>query len=238
MTDALATVGLHLAVLVVGAAAYVFVARKTVRFGWFAAALAVYVVYDAFLTRFYRYVPNVIGEDWNWTGKLMAIALVLAIASTPFFGLRNVGLTFHQRPGSWLAWLVLAVFLALIFYAAYATGDGVPSDMETIAFQWTMPGFDEELFYRGVMLLALNEAFVARANVVGAPIGFGGLLTSILFGVIHTLAWSDGGVEFDPAIFAMTGGPSLILLWLRERTGSILTPIIAHNVANGAFNLF
>ena len=38
-------------------------------------------------------------------------------------------------------------------------------------------------------------------------------------------------------IFAMTGVPSLILLWLREQTGSVVMPILAHNVANGAFTV-
>ncbi len=38
--------------------------------------------------------------------------------------------------------------------------------------------------------------------------------------------------------FAMTGVPALLLLWLRERTGSLLMPVIGHNIANGASTLF
>ncbi len=237
MTDALVTAALHLGVLVAGTIVWLAVARRGIRVGWLAAALGLYIVYDAFLSRFYGHAPNVIGESWNWTGKLMAIAAMLAIASLPAFGWRRVGLTFQQKAGSWTAWAFLAVVTAVIFYFAVTTGDG-RSDWETIAFQWTMPGFDEELYYRGVLLFALSEAFSGRIQIFGAPIGFGGLLTVFLFGAIHSLAWEDGGVAFDAATFAMTGLPSVILLWLRERTGSLITPIIGHNVANGAFTLF
>ncbi len=237
MTDALATAGLHVGVLVAGSLVYLVLARRGFRVGWFAAALALYVVYDAFLTRFYGHVPHLIGENWNWTGKLMAICAMLIVASAPAFGWRKVGLTLRQNEGSWVAWAALAALTAVIFYFAYQAGEG-RSDFETIAFQWTMPGIDEELFYRGVLLLALNEAFAGRLKVLGAPIGFGGLLTCILFGAIHALEWNNGAVEFDLATFAMTGGPAVILLWMRERTGSILASVIGHNVANGAFTLF
>jgi membrane protease YdiL (CAAX protease family) len=30
----------------------------------------------------------------------------------------------------------------------------------------------------------------------------------------------------------MTGVPSLILVWMRERTGSLLLPILLHNFGN------
>ena len=32
--------------------------------------------------------------------------------------------------------------------------------------------------------------------------------------------------------------PALLLVWFRQRTRSLLLPVLAHNVANGAFTLF
>ncbi len=238
LIDSILTIGLHWGVLIVGALVWLAIDRKSFRPGWFLAALVIYAGYDFFLSRAFREIPNVIGEEWNWTGKLMAIAFALAVAALPAFGWRKVGLTLRQARGSWTAWAMLAALTAVFFYFAVTTGDGEPANPETIAFQWTMPGFDEELFYRGVLLVALNEAFRARANILDALIGWGGLMTSVLFGAAHALAWDDGALAFDLATFAMTGGPSLILLWLREKTGSIVMPIIGHNVANGAFTLF
>lgn len=37
--------------------------------------------------------------------------------------------------------------------------------------------------------------------------------------------------------FLLTGVPSFLLLWMRERTGSIVMPILAHNIANGVSTL-
>ena len=65
--------------------------------------------------------------------------------------------------------------------------------------------------------------------------GLGGILATVAFGLIHSLFYDVEGISFDAISFAMTGGPALLLLWFREKTGSVLLPILAHNVANGAF---
>ena len=237
MIDMILTANLHVSVLVIGAIIFCLFARKNFNVKWFLGAVALYFIYDFFLTRFYGMVPSFIGENWNWTGKLMSTAAMGVVAAFAIFGWRKVGLTFKQKEKSAPAWIFLGILSVLIFFIAIKTGDG-PDDLETIAFQWTMPGIDEELFYRGVLLLALNETFKGTRNILGAAIGFGGILTCILFGVIHALAWKDGGVTWKLATFAMTGIPSFILLWLREKTGSLIAPILAHNVANGASCLF
>jgi hypothetical protein len=36
----------------------------------------------------------------------------------------------------------------------------------------------------------------------------------------------------------MTGVPAFLLLWLRERTGSLVMPVIGHNLANGLSTIF
>ena len=129
--------------------------------------------------------------------------------------------------------MLVAVFLSAAIYY----GDGRAS-ADTIAFRWTIPGIAGGIFYRGVLLYALSEAFTARARVLGAPTGWGGILATVLFGLIHSLSYGSDGLSFDAVAFALTGPPALIALWMRERTGSVLAPIVAHNVANGAFTLF
>lgn len=213
--------------------------RSSFRWKWLAAALALNIFYQALLTRGFWMIPDPIpGADWNWAGKLAALAGTLAVMSLPAFGWKRCGMTLNQGR-RWGGALVMFAGLSLLFFGLALSGaDGKPDDLETIAFQWTMPGLDEELFYRGTLLLALNEAFRARTNITGAPIGYGGLLTSILFGLTHALSYEAGSLDFDLMTFAMTGVPSLLLLWLRERTGSLLLPVIAHNIANGASTLF
>ncbi|MBB5517806.1 CPBP family intramembrane glutamic endopeptidase, BDIM_20840 family [Amphiplicatus metriothermophilus] len=237
MQNELMTVGLHVGVVAALGFAGAAVFRGSFRPAWFAGALALYIVYDALLTRGFWTLPDMFpGSEWNWTGKLLSFA-GMAVAAV-LLGRRKVGATLRQAPGSRAAWVVFVVLAAALFALAWRTGDGRPDDLETIAFQWTMPGLDEELFFRGALLVALNEAFAACARIFGAPIGYGGLLTAVLFGLVHALDYGAAGVGFDAMTFAATGGPSLILLWMREKTGSLLLPVLAHNVSNGAFTLF
>lgn len=225
----------HLTIVVafggVGAALF----ERDFRYKWFVAALVLYVLYEILLTRGFFVVPNFpSGARWNWSGKGFAVLGMFVTALLPMFGLKNVGLTLGQRNGFITPFIVSIVLGGVFLLLAVTDGSG-RADVETIVFQWSMPGLDEELFYRGVFLLAMNEAFKSRVTVLGAQVGYGGLLSSLLFGLVHALFYQDGGFAFSTEMFAVTALPSLILLWLRERTGSLLFPIISHNLANGIF---
>ncbi|MFW6027490.1 MAG: CPBP family intramembrane glutamic endopeptidase, BDIM_20840 family [bacterium] len=238
MMNEIYTVTAQAGVLVLLGAIGAVLFRQNFRLTWFLGAVVLFLLYGALLTRGFWTLPNLFpGADWNWTGKLMSFTGMLIVASLPMFGWQRTGLTLSQGPRPWPAFLLFFLLTGVFFYLAISGGDG-RSDWEHIIFQWTMPGFDEELFFRGVLLVALNEAFRGRVSIVGAPIGYGGLLTSVMFGLIHALEYVEGGLSFEAMAFLMTGGPSLLLLWLRERTGSLLLPIVGHNVANGAFTLF
>jgi membrane protease YdiL (CAAX protease family) len=211
---------------------------RNFRLLWFVGALDLYVLYDFLLTRGFFAVPNFPADSaWNWAGKFVALVGLLCVARSPLLGYRRSGLTFPQNAGLRPALVVLLMLSVVCVCLPVWASDG-RDHWETVAFQWIMPGLDEEVFYRGVLLLAMNEAFRARILVWGAAIGYGGLLTSVLFGLAHALSYQSGVYEFNSAMFLVTALPSLLLLWMRERTGSVLMPIIAHNVANGVFTLF
>ncbi|MGB7405452.1 MAG: CPBP family intramembrane glutamic endopeptidase [Pacificimonas sp.] len=206
--------------------------RGQAQLKWLIFTALFYLLYDFALSRGFGALANFpLDANWNWTGKAIAIGVSLSLAI--WLGRDRVGLVWG-RSGDPLALAItggvglLAAGLSLLFL-----NGGGEVDLETLAFQWTMPGLDEELFYRGVLLVALKEAFRERARILGAPIGFGGLLTCIMFGLAHALTYEDGSFAFDIITMAITGGPAVVLLWLRERTGSILLPIVAHNFANG-----
>ncbi len=237
MIDAAQSLALEIGLLAIFGLFGALFMRASFNARWFLAALALHIVYNLALTRGLWQLPEIIPDaNWNWTGKLASFALMLAIASLPVLGWKRVGLTLDQGE-HWRAPLVLLIVLSALFvFGAYATRTA-PDPFETIAFQWTMPGLDEELFYRGVLLLALNEAFRPRVNVLGASISYGGLLSSAAFGFAHTASMKDGAASFDAMAMIVTAIPALLLLWMRERTGSLVMPIIGHNVANGADTL-
>ncbi|WP_202844655.1 CPBP family intramembrane glutamic endopeptidase, BDIM_20840 family [Luteimonas saliphila] len=237
MQYALIEIAVHLAVIGLLAGVAALAPGVRLRPGWLALALVLMLLRDAMVLRGYGLVPDLLpGSDWNWTGKLLATAVLLGVAALPWFGLRRCGATLRQAPGSAPAWIAFAVLAVAIFALAFHYRDG-PDGLDTILFQWTMPGLEEELFYRGVLLLALDEALDAGDRRRFAGIGIGGVLATIAFGLGHALFYRAGGLSFDAMAFAMTAVPALLLVWFRVRTGSLLLPVLAHNVANGAFTV-
>lgn len=199
---------------------------------WLIVAAVLVATNDALLTLGYGWLPDLIGGAWNWQGKLMALAASLAITSRPAFGLRRVGLTISHTAGSIKAAAPVAaaycacfVIITLFFPSDYAGA-------EDVAFQLTMPGLEEELFYRGILLFALDQAFRGRKRFLGVDWGWGAILSCVLFGMTHAFGYSDGAFFFDPVIMALTAIPSFIAIWLRLRTGSLVLPVLLHNFGN------
>lgn len=199
---------------------------------WLLIATLLVAVNDACLTRFYGLLPDLIGGEWNWQGKSMALAATLALASLPAFGWRRIGLSFAQTPGSLKAALPVAVAYCAFFVAIALVFGGDEADAEAVGFQLTMPGLEEEPFYRGLLLFALDQAFQGRKRLFGVDWGWGALLSCGLFGMAHSFGYADGSFSFEPAIMALTAIPSLIAVWLRLRTGSLVLPVALHNFGN------
>lgn len=200
---------------------------------WLLVAVALVVVNDAMLTNGYGLLPDLIPQsDWNWQGKTLALAATLTIASLPAFGWRRSGLALVQAAGS-LKSAIPVVLLYIAFFAGLALAFPTePATMDTIAFQLTMPGLEEEAFYRGVLLFALDRAFLDRKRFLGVEWGWGSLLSCVLFGLAHAFGFSDGQFSFDPLTMILTGVPSLFGVWLVLRTRSILLPVGLHNFGN------
>lgn len=220
-----------IAILMAAGALLGLLDRGAFRPGWLVLGGGLILVNDIALTNAYGLLPDVIGGGWNWQGKVLALAITLAIAAHPRLGWERSGITLRQRrQGRPLTYLVFAVTVALFAALALLLPDEAV-DRQTLAFQLTLPGLEEEAFYRGLLLLAFDRALGVR-RILGAEMGWGGLLATLAFGLAHAFAIEGGAVDFSLDAFAFTAGPSLILLWLRARTGSILLPVLAHNLAN------
>ena len=221
-----------LALLLFFGAALGLADRKNFSVRWLVVANVLVAINDALLTLGYGWLPDFVGGVWNWQGKLMALTASIAIATHPAFGVRRVGLTLLHEAGSLKAAVPVAaaycaffVLIALLFPADQASA-------EDVAFQLTMPGLEEELFYRGILLFALDQAFRGRKRLLGVDWGWGAVLSCLLFGMTHAFGYADGAFSFDPATMALTAIPSFIAVWLRLRTGSLLLPVLLHNFGN------
>jgi membrane protease YdiL (CAAX protease family) len=170
-----------------------------------------------------------LGDAWNWAGHLLAGAGMLLLAALlvrpGLLTWRACGLTWQQQPGSWwpalaVAAAVLAVNAALMSQSSFRLQS---VSTETWLFQATVPGLVEEVAFRGVLLALADRALPATRRVGGAPITLGGLLVTLVFVLLHGLSW-HAWLGVLPA--------ALLYLWLRGRTGSLVAPVVAHNLWN------
>lgn len=172
---------------------------------------------------------RVIGDLWDWSGPLLALAGALAftarLVATRAFSWREFGLTFAQRAGSVKPALAVAGgALALNYVAMSFSSFRLPSvPAETWLYQATVPGLVEETVFRGLLLALADRAVPPRWNVAGAAIGVGALLVTFAFLALHGLS---------PGKLAGVLPAALLYLWLRARSGSLLLPIAAHNAWN------
>src|SRR5579875_1354849 len=111
---------------------------------------------------------------WNWQGKLLESAWPLLLGATgTLYSLRTIGFAAPRRD-SWPGVLVAAA-LALAFASAvnFAGPMRMPVDAETAWFESTLPGWSEELLFRGVLLWATNEVFGGPGGFAGGQLGWG-----------------------------------------------------------------
>jgi membrane protease YdiL (CAAX protease family) len=185
-------------------------------------------------------IPTPPNSTWNWEGKTLALTATLMLCALwPQISMRTFGFTLRQMPGSLgPACLAAALLFAIQWSAAYFSGDVHPPTAETLFFQATMPGLEEEPLWRGFMLVLLNLAYQdTKWKVLGTEIGWGAIATSIIFGLVHGIGVDKGAIQFSAEDFLLAGSAGFLLAWTRERTGSLVLPVIFHNIGNVGIHL-
>jgi membrane protease YdiL (CAAX protease family) len=91
--------------------------------------------------------------------------------------------------------------------------------------QFLVIALPEEAFYRGYLQTSLDEAWPPRFRFLGAEIGSGALVTSVIFALGHV------ATEVHPNRLAVFF-PSLLFGWLRARRGGIGSAAAFHALCN------
>ena len=100
-----------------------------------------------------------------------------------------------------------------------------PRPFDAVLGQLVVVALPEEAFFRGYLQTALDRALPPRLRVLGAELGPGVLIASVLFALGHLATVPT------PARLAVFF-PSLVFGWLRSRTGGIGASVVFHAACN------
>ena len=208
-----------------------------------AFCLGVYAVYIVLLKFVAPLLPIDFGgpKQLALEGKLVAAifmiaALIFCAKRITGFSNHDTGFTLTQRAGSVVPACVATLgFLVLVAAIEIVLKGGKTVEIDTgHLMAYTLPaGFDEELMYRGFLAASLSVAVGSTFVInIGAPIRVGGIIALVLFALVHGLRVSDGALVLSVAGIGLTFIFGCVFLWLRERTGSLLFPVVSHSMAN------
>lgn len=177
---------------------------------------------------------------FNWSAKLYSIlfALILLVPLKPLLSANNIGLTLHQNKNSLKFSLFVVLFFFIVATILGLLSGKAPFDINPLLYTAIMPGLAEELIYRGLLLGLLNKLFDRKFKILGTNFGWGAILTSIAFGLVHGFQLGEGfQIQLDFITVILTGVYGFLYALLKERSGSLLFPIIGHGTVD-FFNFF
>jgi hypothetical protein len=133
---------------------------------------------------------------------------------------------------AWAFGLALLIFppfwIGYVYWYAPPAGfvpAAPPSFQTEVLGQLLGIAFPEEAFYRGYLQTALDRAWPPTRRILGAQLGLGVVVTSLLFALGHYLTEPNPG---RLAVFF----PSLVFGYLRARTGGIGASMVFHTLCN------
>jgi membrane protease YdiL (CAAX protease family) len=212
--------------------------RNKVNWKWVTLAIGLFIVHKIILFLGVAGIyPDLISGRYNWEGKLAAILFLLLLAWRIFPNEHEEwGLRISQKGDAPVAglWAAAFVFLAGTGMALFYFGGVREGETSDWLYQLSMPAIEEEIYYRGIMLLILDRAFDSKWKWAKVNWTWGAVIMIAMFYFTHivhvdpnwdfSIVWGD----FLPGVYG------LLLMYLRLATGSLLLPILLHGWINVA----
>jgi len=214
---------------------------------WLLLALGVFTVYVLInkldLYQSLGFDISAAAKQLNLDGKILgliaAVILMMIICSRrTVVSFQSIGFTLRQAHGSLVPSLLLisvgiGVTVLLELITKGGGGAGSQGSTSLTAAYAIFAGLDEEIIYRGLLLVLFGLA-VGKASIAffGTRLTIGGLLALVLFAIIHGIKIKNGGLAVSIFGVGLTAFYGFIFLWVREKTGSLLLPVLSHNLIN------
>ncbi|GJN61866.1 CPBP family intramembrane glutamic endopeptidase [Elizabethkingia anophelis] len=216
-----------------------FIKSKSVNIKYLAYFI-LYFLADSYLLILGKQYINLefIGLKFAWASKLISLSIALIfIFSVSKSERKAIGFTTKTNSKKQIRYGLL-VFLGFtifdIIFKLILFPKGGAFDAETFIFQATIPGLSEEILFRGILLWMLEKAFPSRWNFKGIKFGWGFIIITILFAVIHGVVLTDTyQLRTDIiTIVYLAIISSLSVGILRKFSGNLIYPVLGHNLIN------
>lgn len=175
-----------------------------------------------------QYGPSVLGLDPAARMIFKALMEILAIVLIVWLMNRQKPVLSGRRN---LISIGLIILIPIV--VALAVGQLSLVVISTIVWQFIFSGFGEEFVYRGYYQSRLNQAFGRPFCVSEVQFGVGLIVASLLFGLMHAFNGYDpavGFASFDWEWALSSGMAGLFFGVIREKTGTLLAPGLAHGL--------
>lgn len=194
------------------------------------------------ITNFLNAIPGyfdslkILTSQWNWNGKIISLLFSIVFIMIFYRLLKdNYFFTIKQKENSIKSTVsVMITILIIISLFMMLSGEKVKLNIETLAFQISLPSLDEEFSYRGIMLGLLAPSISNYFSIYKFKLSNPAIwITAILFGLVHgfnlTIDWQ---LQINFFSFGYTFALGLIWGWMVLKSGSILIPILSHSSNN------
>ena len=203
--------------------------------------LAIYLA-DLMLKGSFKYT-------WLIAHHVIQIFLALLVMALPFWGrslsgwglnTKNFRLTLKILGKFTLGWIVFTTLYTLV--TQWLSGWPPLLDFELtlenviiyLVFESTVVGISEELVFRGLVQGVLGSHFSKQINLPGFSISLAGIITALFFALAHI------GFQLSPLAITAFAPMQIIIAFalgtfyavLREQTGSLLGPVLTHNISD------
>jgi len=179
------------------------------------------------------YLPIAFIDHKTWWGSLIMAGVEIAV-------LFSLGWMLRRKPTRNESGIVVS---ALLLVTASNLAQRAPLDRRVTGFVYYIffVGFGEELLFRGYIQSRLNEAWGRPFKFYGVPWGWGLVMASVLFGLMHVInigSLLGGNWQLEPwwGLWTFCGG--LVSGFVREKTGSIVAPSILHGLPQAISTAF
>jgi hypothetical protein len=204
----------------------------------FAAAWAILLHIDASLTKLFWPLLS-IAELLELLFALVGISIARRYLPNAEFGVRwPRGKTLVGKAIVW--GIAFAAIMLLVDHGAQLVHGWAPKTPAHgavdvagwLAFELLLVGLCEETLFRGLLLGVLEAMSPSRVRYGTVSISTAGVTIALMFALAHaesfaTEAWR---VALGQQVYAFAVG--VLYVWMRERSGSLLAPIVLHSVSD------